>query len=686
MKIIIELLSDLCSYSGEIFNTQVDMDVCYDAYGLPYIPARRIKGCIREAALELVEFRYLKEAEYKKIFGESGTLKSVFTLSNAMLEDYKEIVSDLSLLEGDILVHPQNVLNEYTYIRTQTSMEDGVAQRNSLRTMRVVKKGVIFEAELKLPEQYKEIFKTVLGCVKHMGLSRTRGLGLVHLTLDEHNEDKNNDHQKEKTYFEKNKIPYTIKLDSPMIVKDADYIEGSKMLGVLIGAIGYEKYCELIKKDEIIVSNAYIENTGKRCVPASSSLAKRKDQKFENGEMKVLDRLSEYQGNEQLSSVGSIYIDEDRVVKNVSKRIDYHHRRPEDKSIGRASEGNDSEFYQLESICEGQVFAGYILADKEAAEVVGKALETIRNLRMGYSRNTEYGDVQLSIGEARELQKSEPNLCRQFVVKLNAPAIIYNDYGMVSTQVEDLVACLKASLGIDVYLEKASLKYKTLGGFNTTWHRRKPSIQVFDQGTVLLLETAEKNNVDVSVLEDIHIGERVFEGYGEIQILEAPADDVADGGYSYILKTNEGEMKATASKDAAALPAKTEILSSLARRSVLRELENLGRRKAGELYHNQQDIGPTISKLTLMCKEQKTYDGFKEQIKGIESNSKRKLAEDMLVYSDETLYGCRDYPYVSEKDISVDDGYQIYMSALLNQMKYLARPDKRAAKGGNEDE
>lgn len=56
MKITIELLSDICIGSGESYNSVIDTDVTYDDYGLPYIPAKRIKGCIREAGLELKDF------------------------------------------------------------------------------------------------------------------------------------------------------------------------------------------------------------------------------------------------------------------------------------------------------------------------------------------------------------------------------------------------------------------------------------------------------------------------------------------------------------------------------------------------------------------------------------------------------------------------------------------------------
>lgn len=57
-KIKIELLSDMCVSDGSIYNSSIDIDICHDSYGLPYIPAKRLKGCIRECALELKDWGY----------------------------------------------------------------------------------------------------------------------------------------------------------------------------------------------------------------------------------------------------------------------------------------------------------------------------------------------------------------------------------------------------------------------------------------------------------------------------------------------------------------------------------------------------------------------------------------------------------------------------------------------------
>lgn len=140
MEISIKLLSDLCCYSGEVYNTTVDTDVVYDDYGLPYIPAKRLKGCIREAALELYEMGLMPH--YNAIFGKEGSDASAFTISNAKLENYDAKVKELKQFEKTDFVNQQNVLSLYTYLRTQTAVDTntGTAIENSLRTLRVLKK------------------------------------------------------------------------------------------------------------------------------------------------------------------------------------------------------------------------------------------------------------------------------------------------------------------------------------------------------------------------------------------------------------------------------------------------------------------------------------------------------------------------------------------------------------------
>lgn len=56
--------------------------------------------------------------------------------------------------------------------------------KNSLRTMRVVRKGLIFYAECDVKEEDSKLLGQAISLVKHMGVSRTRGLGLVSMSLE----------------------------------------------------------------------------------------------------------------------------------------------------------------------------------------------------------------------------------------------------------------------------------------------------------------------------------------------------------------------------------------------------------------------------------------------------------------------------------------------------------------------
>ena len=63
--------------------------------------------------------------------------------------------------------------------------ETGTVQENSLRRIRVVKRGLVFTAECNWNRKvsFPELLGQAVSLVKHMGMSRTRGLGLVEMEL-----------------------------------------------------------------------------------------------------------------------------------------------------------------------------------------------------------------------------------------------------------------------------------------------------------------------------------------------------------------------------------------------------------------------------------------------------------------------------------------------------------------------
>lgn len=647
MKIRIELLSDLCTYSGETYNSLVDMDVIYDEYGIPYIPAKRIKGCIREAALEMQELGVISAEEYHRLFGREGNQKSTFWLSNAYIKDYKQILSDLQKFQVKEIVTPQNVLEQYTSMRTQTAVnfESGVADKTSLRTMRVVNKGLVFDAECAVQEEDKKNFRNAVSLVKHMGVSRTRGLGLISMALDEKDEEKAKEKWKEKRKAllalknqvgEHNRLEYQIHLNSAMMCKSAqgnqavtqDYIAGSKVLGLLANKMGEKNYRDLMEKEGFQVSNAYIMSEDRRCIPARISLQKIKDQSYkEDGTITLKDAVcGTVRTKEQMTAAGADYMDSENRICEVTTEISYHHQRPKNKAIGKATGLDDgSGFYQLCAICADQTFGGYIYADKESAEKILDTLAERKEIRMGYGKSSEFGAIELNITNVRtpEVHSKRVN---DAVITLASDVILYNENGMLTTDTETPKEYLKDMVNAaDLEIRRPFLRYETIGGYNTTWKCRKPIFYALGKGSVFVLHSDQ--GFDLDLLNRQFIGERVAEGYGELYA--EPLKDTVEvqakksGKYPY-QKAEQTESE------------QTELIKKLLDAEFERRIgyeirKRLGKEKDIERSKDKENVlRAAVAKMRVMFKNENSYEAMKKQVDAIESDEKRALCQSLL--------------------------------------------------------
>lgn len=714
MKITIKLLSDLCTASGETHNSMVDTDIVYDEYGIPYIPAKRIKGCIREMALEMMEIGFISLSQYLKIFGKEGNQRAGFSLSNAYIQDYDKTVKVLRALrtsKAKALASQQNVLNEYTSTRTQTAVdiETGVADKNSLRTIRVARKGLIFEAECTIanPKDF-EILRQAVSLVKHMGVSRSRGLGLVDMTLDEKS-CLGSSHVKinRNELKERNKLRYQIYLKSAMICKSAqgnqavteDYIAGSKVLGVIAGLLGTEKYREVMsEREEFIVSNAYITYDNKRCIPGRSSLQKKKDQSWtSDGKMDVWDMLYEESRNAtsgiQMTPANINYISPDGRKIDVETEISYHHQRPEDKSVGRATGKNDgSSFYQLCSIRAGQTFSGYIYANKYQAELILDALEHAGEIRMGYGRSSEFGAVDLVIDAVTENRINEVTKSEKYihnaVITLVSDAVFYNERGVPTTEISEFIKYLRKVFQVEdlelVNGVNPYLKFAATGGFNVTWGKRKPIHQVLGKGSTFIVHS--DTGICVGNLKDIFVGERVSEGFGEICA-------EAQGDTKIWIRKPENSNK----PEIMILDDSEEIVQKLLLTEFERRMQSRVRacvQEKSKFYEqNGNGLNSAVAKLRGIYKTISTYQEMLEQVKGIEKDDKNKLCTEFV-----TRVNPDQIKKDLEKEILEEYGMklillwsdnQLYMHvyrAYITELKYFAKKleghSKKVPEGG----
>lgn len=204
----IRLISDTLIGSGEGFGSIIDTDIVFDDLGIPFIPARRIKGCMRDAAQEVCEmldgagiglFDLKKEARgdgsqgfylVEETFGRPGHDASApVSFSNFTIKEYKQNTLWLQYLchKYPNVISRDNILSTFSHTRQQTRInERGVADAHSLRTIRVIKKGTVFNGEIRRDNENADAEKLLaLACanLRCLGTKRNRGFGEVECTL-----------------------------------------------------------------------------------------------------------------------------------------------------------------------------------------------------------------------------------------------------------------------------------------------------------------------------------------------------------------------------------------------------------------------------------------------------------------------------------------------------------------------
>lgn len=706
----VELLSDTCFSSGEVYNSAVDTDVFRDENGIPVIGGKRLKGCIREAAEELRDWGYMIDVE--GIFGSKYDRNSAIHISDARPEQYDQYISELSVRNDPMLVHPSRVLDAFTYIRTQTAVDqEGIADRNTLRSIRAIKKGLVFFAPVELrcsdekKHEYEDQMVKICKAVRHMGLNRTRGMGSVKVSFEMDIPEIFKDRKPEFIIAEcqegmsYSRLDYMLYLHSAVLCKSAaggqtvccPYIEGAKILGMIAEAYktegkGNEEFAELTKDQSLICSNAYISDGRKRFEPADASLFVVKDDPRE-GRCKAVD-IGELRDDEieKLSPLGDKFIcynGQQAEEKKVDMEIRYHHSRPADKSIGHVvSSDSDNQMYQIESISAGQTFAGYILGSSDQIRKICELFKKRNHYRIGYNRSAEYGEVSihvvgLSVDDGVEEGKEKVN---RFLLRLNSPAILRRKNGMVSPDEKIILDQLERKMNLsELIIEKRFLKFTEIGGYNVTWNARKPSVPVFDKGTTFIMRSPVPICLDK--INRIWIGERNMEGYGEICAEKVPEQ------YKFeIAKAKEEKTKAVnESKET------SDMLKWLGTRYAKEIVRAYAVKQAESIWKSikeRPNANAVVNQMLMILKEQTKYSEFEGAVeerydKGVDAKQEKlEIAKKIYAFSKEEIVDM--FPSDLPVEIGEDEVYTWYFSTLLTQLKYKIRHQRKGGKEKNE--
>lgn len=594
-----DLISDLCSASGNAHAGSVDIEICSTTFGIPYIEGKRIKGCIREAALERLsvlvcdntttEETLLEEWNcFCSLFGQSGDSDSGgFKIENGFVKEYKELTMYLNQMKKENSkqyvrnANPHRIQNVFTTLYTQTTIDQNTktAQKNSLRTRRIVQSRLVageltqfafdirleIDGEESIEERSKfaeEYFKKVCRMVHNIGSGRTRGFGEVRLQLitnpiiSRTEEDRPLQGSSSLDNI-KDCFPYTVFLKTPIIFSSGlasrgevvNYIPGSAVLGFFAGAFCSEynlkseahtddDFKHLFLNDDTVFSSAFPICQGTRMVPAPMYIHKPKNESAIDNEsandfvnvFAAVDLSGEVPAARPKTKPLSGYVHfygspgEEKIEHYLPRTsITNHHSRPADKSVGHARgssgiEGNQGDFFSYTALEENTEFSGHITCTRREFQII-KHLIDKRNgiVEMGHSRSAQYGTVVFSFPDT-SYKKETMTLKegQQFAVAFQTPLVLIDDTGNLSTDLRLLLPALFGKEPGCFSIEKAALRSTMISGYNAKWKFPKQQVSAWDSGSSVLICYLGKK--DITICAQGFLGHRTNEGFGEYKV------------------------------------------------------------------------------------------------------------------------------------------------------------------------
>ncbi|CUS05062.2 putative RAMP superfamily protein probably involved in DNA repair [Candidatus Promineifilum breve] len=164
----------------------LDREVAHDAFGLPYLHGRTLKGLLAEEADNVIDaLGYLSadlapwQAARDALFGRPGSSldgQGILHIGHAQLpENVRRTVASSQ-------VQPADVLGALTAVRRQSAVDPtGLPRDNALRAMRVIMRRTPFAAEIATRRTLSEVEEGLLAAAvlafRRAGTGRNRGRG-----------------------------------------------------------------------------------------------------------------------------------------------------------------------------------------------------------------------------------------------------------------------------------------------------------------------------------------------------------------------------------------------------------------------------------------------------------------------------------------------------------------------------
>jgi len=652
MKIKMKLLSDAIPGSGEGTAGLVDTDISHDEFGLPIIPAKRIKGILRESSRDLEDANVFAQGKTPEIFGTRGNkIGTEFKISDGYLENYSELKNFLQFCSADKqlprIFNREAVLNFYTYTRSQTGInENGVAQDDTLRTFRVLRKGLVFYFDTEYPMGWESDIETICKVTCKFGISRTRGTGELLLTMDK---SKQSQDVAEATFHEEIKdedlcrlnlsihnigqLIVTIQVGKDQITEN--YIPGTFILGTMANAFikhfGLNSFSahrdpnfrNIFLNENIIFSNGYPSDSSDKepCYPCPVSIVREKDKEncFDMANElfdfdKIVKEKIQTKGN--IGEFVQIYQGEVS-TRSVLTQVAYHHQRPPDRTVGHAKEGQ-GEFFQFTVLRPDQCFISHIIGKYKYLKVLNDIINKKKIFYLGKSKTAQYGKCIFE-GGMESLTDSYSDEWQQgesAVFTLESDMILRNENGLTVPDSEILKNEIAEVLKADkkkMTVEKSFLKFRQIGGYSGVWNMPKIQTPALAAGSVIVCKNNGDDLGDVFSLENHSFGIRTDEGFGKIKVHWHGQDEI-------VLADDKEQDKPSA-------PDNLEKSEALIQYILYRRLEDALKDKAVNHAEKARDniSNSFIGKMTLFINTSENFDKLNEKFSELKERATKQL-------------------------------------------------------------
>lgn len=536
--------SYLLTGSGE-GGVLIDADVVFHATGFPMIPARRIKGMLKESLEEVMEIagetQTAIDATLIRFFGESGkpTYEGKLLFHNLMLPDWEQVRKEVSKYPEYGGFQPDFIKAYFTAEIQQTAIgrEDkegeieGVAKKRSLRNYRVIKPGQSFEGLLEttssLSEEEEKLLRRAVMNLRYAGTRRNRGFGKVKCGLKV--TAATSLASQAIAGGQAGKLSVTLTTQSPVVLAEQQgdqntvftrkYISGNQVRGLLANAF--------IRKKGLSSHNAHLDSDFFEVF--LSGKVQFGNLNFKQAKPIPL-HLHGYKlyKDKPIISVFAKAEDDNEITKSVGKigvvsgnkaqtegfepktTFNFHNSRP-NRSAGRSTE-NDAEtgIFYYESLNEGQAFQGEISGVASAVTKLTSVLSSQFRARIGRSRSAQYGSVLVTLVDGGKSDSSATLGVGKYVMTLQSPLVLLNENGHPSPTVAALEKALGDAFGNRVEVEKAATAFTQVEQFNAVWQAKSDKVPAFKEGSSFLMNLPE----NTSALAQL--GEWAEQGFGRV--------------------------------------------------------------------------------------------------------------------------------------------------------------------------